>query len=140
MTDEILSQKSPVGLLAVWEKEKDEAGWYTAIVLINRMAKVFNASRHKVSPTDPKVEDVLSFLMTALEQGNMSSRGRLGHPTPDLTDLKKSCEKLRFKKTAMYAALCELPPAGAPAANAPAKSSCFSSKCTLAARKNTSSR
>ena len=101
-TNAILSCRVPSQLLELWDKEKELFGWKTAIDVMNRMAKL----KIKVDPAkEPRLAELLNFIVIALKQYNMSSTGRLGHPTLDLSSLRESLEKLDLNGTHAYATL-----------------------------------
>ena len=90
MTRQLLLARSTDQLLDVWEQEKDEYGWATALKTIERIAKV-----HRGSPTsDSRMAELAGFVEQALLQGNMSSTSRMGHSTDDLGVLLQSLTKL----------------------------------------------
>ena len=75
----------------------------TAIHTMKRLAKL----KVKFDTEDSRFAALLRFVDTALEQKNMSSTGRLGHPTTDLQVLRDSMETLGLKRHATYSRLCE---------------------------------
>ena len=106
MTDRILSCQTARELLALWAAEEEACGWHTAIMIAKRLAKV-RAKLGQGTPyrKDTRLTSYLEFVRVALTQGNMSSTGRLGHPTKDLTDLQASLKAVALADTEAYETL-----------------------------------
>ena len=95
ITGKILGAKSAGLLLELFDKEEQRFGWYTAVRVVNNMAK----RRFSVDKGDDRLHRLLDLLATAAEQDSMGSRARLGRPTDDVSSARDSLKKLGLTET-----------------------------------------
>jgi len=132
VTEALMGAENADAILSVWHEHRDAFGWFTAAQALNRAAKLrvpleqldggagagtrikaVKTSSHVAldfGPSsghrgDARLVALLRFVRTALAQGNMTSRGRLGWPTDDLKRLRASLAKLELSDSACFAKL-----------------------------------
>lgn len=94
---ELIKARNPRQLLDIWEREHEEAGWFTCIALLDRMAAHVRSNKPLHDRDDQRLDGVLQSLYHSLDKGGMTGFSRLVHHTADLTTLRNAMVTLRLE-------------------------------------------
>ena len=109
LVPQILKAGSVGQLLQMYQLNWDGMGWYTAVVLINKIRKHATKTNRPsfLDTKDPRWLGLLGVMEEAMDQKVVDSKARMGYDNDDLTSVKSSLEVLDMDAHPLYFKLCQ---------------------------------